>query len=104
MAPGLADGRLVQSGCLSDQRLPLELLRDRRCERTPEPGDDRLFPRHLPGDDMVDLQDRLSPQELTAHRPRRLTPLRSSTSGIPSPRSTLRPKRHPHTPRTPPPP
>jgi len=63
-ADGFENGRLVQPGGLSHQRLPLELLRDRRRERSLELGDDGVVPRHLPGDGMVDLQDRLPTQEL----------------------------------------
>src|SRR5207247_6948775 len=35
-----------------------------RRGRSLELGDDGVVPRHLPGDGMVDLQDRLSTQEL----------------------------------------
>ena len=43
-AAGLADGHAVQSRGLSDQRLPLELLRDRRRERGRQPGHDAAVP------------------------------------------------------------
>ena len=50
---------------LPDQRVSLELLRGRRCEPRREPCDDRRFPARMPGDGMVDFQDRLSAQELS---------------------------------------
>ena len=55
IASGLADGRVVQSGGLPDQRLPLELLRNGRRERRLELGDDRPVPRRLPGDGVGDV-------------------------------------------------
>ena len=59
----------VQSGGLSDQRLPLELLRYRRCQRRRQPRHDAGVPRHLHGHGMVDLQDRLPAEELrSAHK------------------------------------
>ena len=47
--------------------LPLELLQHRRCQPGGEPGDDRRLPRHLPAGGGVDLQDRLSAEELAGH-------------------------------------
>ena len=43
-AAALADDHPVQSGRLSDQRLPLELLRHRRRERRHQPGHDPGVP------------------------------------------------------------
>ncbi len=63
-AAGLADRHLVQSGGLPDQRLPLELLRDRRRERGSEPGHDGAIPGRMPGGGVVDFQDRVSAEEL----------------------------------------
>ena len=53
---------LVQPGRLSDQRLPLELLRHRRRERRRQPGDDARLPRRLPRDRRLDLPDGLPAQ------------------------------------------
>ena len=49
-------------------RLPLELLRNRRRQRRPEPRHDARLPRGVHGDGVVDLQDRVSAQKLTAKR------------------------------------
>ena len=49
---------------LSDQRLPLELLRHRRRERRAEPRHDAAVPGAVPGGRVVDLQDGLSAEEL----------------------------------------
>ena len=62
----LADGHAVQSGRLSDQRLPLELLRDRRRERRRQPRHDAAVPGPVPGGRVVDLQDRLPAQAIDA--------------------------------------
>ena len=48
-----------------DQRLPLELLRDRRRQRRRQPWHDAVLPRRLRRHHLVDLQDRLSSEELT---------------------------------------
>ena len=45
----LADGHAVQPGRLSDQRLPLELLRRRRRQRRRQPRHDAGVPGALPG-------------------------------------------------------
>ena len=58
--------RAVQSDRLSDQRVPLELLRDRRRERRHQPGGDGAVPGGLPWHRLVDLQDRLPAEELVA--------------------------------------
>ena len=63
-AAGVADDRPAEPGRLPDQRLPLELLRDRRRQRLLEPRHDAPVPRHLPRRHGVDLQDRLPAQEL----------------------------------------
>ena len=55
----------VQSGRLSDQRLPLELLRHVGRERGREPGDDAGVLRDLPGGGGMDVQDRIPAEELT---------------------------------------
>ena len=60
----------VQSRRLPDQRLPLELLRDCRRERGRQPRDDRRVPGDIAGDRRVDLQDRLSAEDLTLPRSR----------------------------------
>ncbi len=59
---GLADRDPVQSGPLPYQRLPLELLRDRRCRPRRQRCHDCVFPRHLRDGRLVDLQNRLSDQ------------------------------------------
>ena len=64
LAALLADGHAVQPRRLSDQRLPLELLRDRRRERGREPGDDGFLPRPVSGDRVVDFPDGVSAEEL----------------------------------------
>ena len=48
---------LVQPGGVPDQRLSLELLRDRRRARRREPRDDGAVPRRVPRGRVVDLQD-----------------------------------------------
>ena len=45
-------------------RLPLELLRDRRCRRRHQPRHDAAVPRHLPGGGVVDVPDRIQAEEL----------------------------------------
>jgi len=47
------------------QRLPLELLRNRGCRRGPECGHDSVVSRYLHGRRVVDLQDRLSAEDLS---------------------------------------
>ena len=65
LPPAVAHDRLVQPGGLSDQRLSLELLRVLRRELWREPGDDVGIFRDLSGDGRLDLQDRLSAEELS---------------------------------------
>ena len=55
----------VQPGRLPDQRLPLELLRDRRRQRRRQPRHDAGVPRRSADRGVVDLQDRLPAEELT---------------------------------------
>jgi ABC-2 type transport system permease protein len=43
LPPLLAHGGAVQPGRLPDQRLPLELLRRRRCRPRRQPGHDAVF-------------------------------------------------------------
>src|SRR3712207_1859259 len=62
VAAVLADGQPLQPRRLPDQRLPLELLRDRRRERRCEPGHDALLSCRVPGGGVVDLQDGLPTQ------------------------------------------
>ena len=64
-AAGLAHHHAAQSRGLSDLGLPLELLRDRRRQRRPEPRHDAGLSRHLHGRGVVDLQDRVPAEELT---------------------------------------
>jgi hypothetical protein len=64
IAARLADGHLIQSRGLSDQRLPLELFRDCRRERGCKPDYDIPIPDHVPGGWVVDFQNRLSTQKL----------------------------------------
>ena len=63
-AAGLADDQPVQSGRLPGQRLSLGLLRDggRRCRD--QPCDDAALSWRMPRRDLVDVQDRLSAEEL----------------------------------------
>ncbi len=63
-AVGLAHHHPVQSGSLPDFRFPLELLRDRRCQRRAQPRHDRSLPDRLHGDRGLDLPDRISAEEL----------------------------------------
>ena len=62
----LAESDAVQSRRLSGQRLPLELFRHGRCQRGFEPQHDAALSRHLPLHCLVDLQDRISSEELIA--------------------------------------
>ena len=66
-AADLADDRTVQPGRLSDQRLPLELLRDRRCEPRRQRRHDTPFPCGVPRHGVVDVQDRLQTEKIAAH-------------------------------------
>src|SRR5207248_8599168 len=63
-AARLADRDALQSGGLPRKRLSLELLRDRGCACRREPRDDRAVPARLLGRDLVDLQDRLPPEDV----------------------------------------
>ncbi len=69
LAAVLAHGDAVQPAGLSDLGLPLELLRDGRRRCRLQPGDDAHFPRGVPRDRVVVLQDRLSAEELGRSRP-----------------------------------
>ena len=69
----LADRHAVQSGRLSDQRLPLELLRHRRRQYRGERGDDARFLSRSAWHRVVVLQDRLSVEELAEVRTCSLT-------------------------------
>src|SRR5207247_1003318 len=60
----LADRLALQPRGLPGERIPLELLRPGRRERGLEPRDDRRVSRGVPRGRGVDLQDRLSAQEL----------------------------------------
>jgi len=51
---------------LLDQRLPLELFRERRRQHRSQPVHDHAVPDRVPGYRMVDVSDRLSAQELAA--------------------------------------
>ncbi len=68
-AAGLADDRSHQSGGLFDQRLPLELLRHRRCRRERQPRHDDDIPHRLPRGGVVDFQDGLSAQAIGCPEP-----------------------------------
>ena len=61
----LADGLAVQSDRLSDQRLPLELLRERRRHVGVERRRHGRVPGAMSRDRVVDLQDRLPAEDLT---------------------------------------
>ncbi len=63
-AVGLAHHHAAQSGGLSDKRLPLEFLRDRRRQRDLEPRHDGGLSGRLHGRGVVDLQDRVPAEEL----------------------------------------
>ncbi len=60
----LAEGHAVQPGGLSDQRLPLELLRDLGRQPAGQPCHDAGVLRDLSRDNLVDFQDRLSTEEV----------------------------------------
>ncbi|MGY3391131.1 hypothetical protein ACVWW6_003722 [Bradyrhizobium sp. USDA 3311] len=64
-ATHLAHGGAAQPGRLSDLRLPLELLRDRRCECGRQHLHDDGVPGDLPGRDLVDFPHRVPAEELT---------------------------------------
>ena len=63
---GVAHVQPLQPGRLPDQRLPLDLLRHLGRRRRGQPGDDAGALRRLPDRGDVDLQDRVSAQELKA--------------------------------------
>ncbi len=63
-AATLAENHAVQPGRLPDQRLPLELLRDRRCKPRHQPRHDAGVHGGLPHHCLVDIQDRLPAQKL----------------------------------------
>jgi ABC-2 type transport system permease protein len=65
-ALGLAHDHAAQSGGLSDQRLPLEFLRNLRRQRGRQRRDHTVVSRRLHDRGVVDLQDRLSAEELTS--------------------------------------
>ena len=67
-AAGLADDHAVQSGRLSDQRLPLELLRGLRRERRAQSRHDVGIPRRLPRRRVVDFPHGLPAQGLKGCR------------------------------------
>src|SRR5581483_10180932 len=67
-AAALAEDRAVQSGRLSHQRLPLELLRGLRCEPRRQPRHDALLPGDLPRHRVVDLPHRLQAEEVGPRR------------------------------------
>src|SRR5262249_55020353 len=79
-AVGLAHHHPAQSSGLSDQRLPLEFLRNRRCQRRPQPGHDARLPRRMHGHGVVDIPDRVPTEELTL--PRRCTATREKVSAV----------------------
>ena len=70
LARAVADDHPFQPGRLSDQRLPLELLRHRRRRRRHQPRRDRGLPAALPRHHRVDVPDRLPAEDLIARRQR----------------------------------
>lgn len=66
-AGGLAHGDPVQSDRLSDLWIPLGLLWSGRCLHRRQPGGDPGLFRPLPCHCDVDVQDRISAQELNRH-------------------------------------
>src|SRR3546814_5284336 len=84
-ASAVAHGEPVQPGGVSDQRFPLELLRQGRCEHRRQPRRDRGLPHPVPRADHVDFQDRLAAEELELAKPppshgRNNRPLRSTST------------------------
>ncbi|MHC2822469.1 ABC-2 type transport system permease protein [Bradyrhizobium huanghuaihaiense] len=65
---GWRTGRAAQPGRLSDLRLPLELLRDRRRQRIRQYGNDGGVPGGLSCGDLVDFPHRISAEELMGPR------------------------------------
>src|SRR5262249_7374172 len=65
-AARLADRDPLQPGCLSDQRIPLELLPGRRRGGGDQPRRDCLLPAAVPCGRVVDIPNGLPPQKLTA--------------------------------------
>ena len=63
-AAGMAHLQPVQSHRVPDQRLSLEFLRQRRCQRRREHADDGGILRDLSGGGRLDIQDRISLEEL----------------------------------------
>ena len=93
-AAALAEDHAVQPGRLPRERLPLELLRDRRRARRDQPRHDGGVHGRLPRDGLVDPHDRLSAEEVedrNALRALRLTLLRCSARQRP-PRPSRRKK------------
>ena len=70
LPPVLAERQPVQSRGLPHQRLSLELLRHRRCQRGGQPRHDAGIPGAVARHRRLDFQDRLPPQDVT---PRYLT-------------------------------
>ncbi len=64
LPPFWQNGDAVQPGGLPGQRLPLELLRQRRRQRRRQPGDDAAVPGAVPGRRGLDLPHRLPAQDL----------------------------------------
>ncbi len=64
-ASSVANGHVIQPRGLPDQRISLELLRERGCVRGTESDNDRRLSRRLYSCGLVDIQDRLSPAGLT---------------------------------------
>ncbi len=86
-ATSVEPDRSPQSGRLSDQRVPLELLRQGRCCDRRQRGDDRGIPGVLPGPGRLDVQDRLSAEEIAEVAARDA----SRALGRPTPRPASRP-------------
>src|SRR3546814_7902992 len=64
----MAHGDAVQSRRLSDQRVPLDLLRQGRRGYRSQYGRGRLLPGAVPGRDFLGVPDGVSAEELTAER------------------------------------